>query len=127
MAGILLLVIAKDRVAPRRAHRRPILQIRCGLFFGFFGTELASSHFEAGQKLDIALIAADVGFADARVLLRAMSNAGGSSAAPTRSIAKAGTMAARAKMQARIIWSPGELGGCINDTPSSARPASYSN
>jgi hypothetical protein len=47
-----------------------ILRIRCGLFFGFFGAELASSHFEAGQKLDIALIAADVGFADARVLLR---------------------------------------------------------
>ena len=43
------------------------MQIRCGLFSG---AELASTHFEAGQKLDIALIAADVGFADARFLLR---------------------------------------------------------
>ena len=32
--------------------------------------ELASSHFEAGQKLDVTLIAADAGFADARFLLR---------------------------------------------------------
>ena len=35
-----------------------------------FGVELASSHFEAGQKLDVALIAADAGFADARFLLQ---------------------------------------------------------
>jgi hypothetical protein len=53
----------------------------------------------------------------------AMSNAGGPSAAPARSIAKTETMAARAKMQLRII---GLLVACINDTPSSAL-SSFSN
>ena len=36
----------------------------------FSGAELASTHFEAGQELDIALITADAGFADTRFLVR---------------------------------------------------------
>jgi hypothetical protein len=43
---------------------------RCGLLFLIFaGDKVASSHFKAGQELDVALVAADAALADA-VFLR---------------------------------------------------------
>ena len=54
-------VLMRERVVGRRQVFAQLLLIS--------GSELASRHFKAGQKLYIALVAADAGFANARFLL----------------------------------------------------------